>query len=468
MIQNVFRCLLAVLLIAAGALAAFAQDAAGIPAAPTVAAGDRDGGQPAAPGADKEDLARCGLHGLVALIATDSQTPPCDNSNPFNTRNNCLAVLDARNNVIATYTMECLLGSNGGMIFDVAITQDCTALVSNFGDSEVHFIDFSDPLNPLYTGAVNPCFFAEDIALTPDGQYALVTDGGFTPRIAVIRTTTMHLVSVAVTPGIYSNAVAVSSDGQTVLTADYFNSRVNVFLLGEGGALTFVRFFQLSLDPDFGHRPVNLAISPDGRTAIVANSNGTIGPPPYPPLWPYGKNPDLDVFRIDGPGEVHYSGVIHMPYVGGVQSVGFANNSQAFFNYFRWIDYTYQVPDITDPSAPWTTYEDHYPLHYIGCADILGPGVAVNTGIEVATGIKGTSQLFGVDTLVAVPGGPYVYYSNPTVSGGTEDIYVIDLRDYTLIQTIDLPNSNLHVVFDPYYMVAGDGFIPTGIAFRQP
>jgi len=453
MYQSVFRCLLAALLVTAGALPAFPQDAVDIHAAPTVAAGERDGGQPAAPGADKEGLARCGLYGLVALYGVNSPGI-CTFDLEDDERNNAIGVLDARNNVIALIALECLLGSNGGGLFDVVIAQDCTALISNFGDSQVHFVDFSDPLNPLHKGTVNVGFFAEDIALTPDGQYALVTDGGFSPKIAVIRVPTMHRVGVFNFPGTSNQAVAVSSDGQTVLTADYFGRQLNVFLLGEGGALQFVKSIPLFTDtdgiaPDMSHYPVNVAISPDGRTAVVANANGgNIDDPPFA----YAHPPDLDLFRIDGPGQVHHSGVIHMPNAGGVQSVGFAGN-QIFFNYYRWFD--------------WDTLP--YAMHFVGFADVTGPGQAVNTGIEVATSIKGTSQLFGVDTLVAVPGGPFLYYSNPTVSGGAEDIQVIDLRDHTLITTIDIPNSDLHYIYGPSGWVSCcEGYIPLGIAFRQP
>jgi hypothetical protein len=89
------------------------------------------------------------------------------------------------------------LGSEGGGLFDVAITPNAsTALISNFGDSRVNFISLLNPQAPVFLGRVNIGFFAEDIAITGDGKWALVTDGGFTSRIAVVNIATRRIASV--------------------------------------------------------------------------------------------------------------------------------------------------------------------------------------------------------------------------------------------------------------------------------
>ena len=84
---------------------------------------------------------------------------------------------------------------HGGGLFDAIVTPDGkTAVVSNFGSSIVYFLDLSNPASPAIlgnapikydTGTVDKegkpivyGFFAEDMALTPDGRYLLVTDGG--------------------------------------------------------------------------------------------------------------------------------------------------------------------------------------------------------------------------------------------------------------------------------------------------
>ena len=60
---------------------------------------------------------------------------------------------------------------------------------------------------------------------------------------------------------------------------------------------------------------------------------------------------------------------------------------------------------------------------------------------------RGTSQLFGVDTIAIDPSGSYLYVANPTVSGGLPGLSIIDL-------TVGAPIDS----------VPGRG-IPTGIAF---
>jgi DNA-binding beta-propeller fold protein YncE len=426
-----FHCLLIGLLIILGALSAFAQESS---ARSTPAAPGRSGEQALQPrpDTDKGTITGCGHSGVVAIIASD---PMADCDPLTGSQNNSIAVIDPITQTVSRQWLDCELGSNGGGLFDVVVTRDCVGLVSNFGDGTIHAFDFSNPEKPLYIKPIYVGFFAEDIALTPDGKYALVTDGGFSETIAVIKLDTLTHRGVWNTPGRYHNAIAVAPDSQTVLTADYFSAVVNVLRIGEGGSLSFVE----SIPVAYGHRPVNIAISHDGRTAIAANAVGG-NPDTIPPTAP-----DLDVFRIDGPGQVVHSDIIRMPYnVTGVQSVVFASNHRAYINSGRWFDW-----DEPEP----------YNLGFIASADILGPGQAVNTGIEIQTGIeRGTSQLFGVDTIAVDSSGRYLYVANPTVSGATPYIVVIDVQTDTIVKEILLPFS-----IDPNYP-----FLPTGIGFRQP
>jgi DNA-binding beta-propeller fold protein YncE len=79
------------------------------------------------------------------------------------------------------------LGPAGAGLFDAVMTPDGnTALVSSFGSDNVYIFDLTDPTAPGSPDNVTLGFFPEDIAITPDGLFAVVTDGGFSPSIAVI------------------------------------------------------------------------------------------------------------------------------------------------------------------------------------------------------------------------------------------------------------------------------------------
>jgi DNA-binding beta-propeller fold protein YncE len=238
------------------------------------------------------------------------------------------------------------LGSEGGGLFDVAITPNAsTALISNFGDSKVFFVSLLNPAAPTVLGSVNIGFFAEDIAVTSDGKWALVTDGGFSPRIAVLNIATRRMATSLNVSGAYFQSVAVSPDGQTVLCADYSNMAVQVLKMNPStGGLTYVK--SLKVAP---YTPVNVAISPDGRTALATSASGWENdlpdPPPNPDKTslaiypPSGAN--ASIFRIDGPGKVYKTGYVQMPLdVRGGQSVIFSRQgTRAFYSTDRFYGY---------------------------------------------------------------------------------------------------------------------------------
>jgi DNA-binding beta-propeller fold protein YncE len=66
-------------------------------------------------------------------------------------------------------------------LLDGVVTPDGTiAIVSNFSAWRLYFIDVGT-LTPSLLGSVSLPIPAEDLALTPDGRFVLVTDGSGTP-----------------------------------------------------------------------------------------------------------------------------------------------------------------------------------------------------------------------------------------------------------------------------------------------
>ena len=124
------------------------------------------------------------MFGLVGAVSANDGFGVFANSNTNN-----IQFIDGSNTTGPWLAGQ--LGSYGGGLFDVVITPDGkTAIVSNFGDSKIFFIDISGGFNAapvlLTPKGVRIGFFAEDMAITPDGKYVLVTDGGFSARVAVV------------------------------------------------------------------------------------------------------------------------------------------------------------------------------------------------------------------------------------------------------------------------------------------
>ncbi|MRR34482.1 hypothetical protein EG829_07240 [bacterium] len=337
-----------------------------------------------------------------------------------------IGILDARTQTVSAPFLVGELGSFGGGTFDVVITPDRkTALLSNFGDSTVYFVDISNRTAPSVLGSVTLSFFAEDIALTPNGRYALVSDGGFSPRIAVLDVQNLTLVEEFVSPDLNPdpviteqplfNAVAVAADGQTVLAADYFGGKVNTLTIDATGHLTYVGVIDVSNGGTV--RPVNISISPDGKTAIAAcPANATA------PAVP-ADNMRFPVLEISAPGVVTLkSFVVTGERITASQSIVFNSSGTKAYALC-----TQEDPDPADLILP---------PNMIVELDVAGPGAASVSGVTVPVDFIGTSQLFGVDTLALDRTNRYLYVSNQTQSGAKNQLVVVDVKTASVVKTL--------------------------------
>lgn len=338
-----------------------------------------------------------------------------------------IGFIDARTQTVSTPFLVGELGSVGGGLFDVVITPNRkTALVSNFGDSAVYFIDMRDRTAPSVLGSVTLSFFAEDIALTPDGRYALVTDGGFSPKIAVIDVANRVLVeeyedTTAPTPNSFQ-AVAVAKDGKTVLTVDYFAGKVNTLTLDAAGHLTYVGNMDVSNGGTF--HPVNISISPNGKTAIVAG-----GASATDPIVP-ADNMRFPVLEITAPGVVTLNNyVVVSPRLIASQSI--------VFNPLGTKAYANCVQEDPDPLDLIT------PNNVIVELNVDDPGLVSYSGNSAEVDFVGQSQLFGVDTIAIDLTGRYLYVSNMTLSGAMNHLQVLDVKTGTVVKTLTFDDVTL-------------------------
>jgi len=352
----------------------------------------------------------------------------------------------------------------GGGLFDVAyIPGTNDALISNFGYFTVYRVNFDNPTRPVLVGSVklevNPptppdppgpdyySMFAEDIAVTSDGKLAIVSDGGFSPVIAFINLETMTLSSFfelyegvpfdpatppdPLPPLNSAQAVAITPDNQTVIMADYFSgTAVYGKINGARNGLESVHSIHLCPNwndktktcgaKDYMSRPVNVAISPDGQTALLADAG-------------WGM---VSVLKITGPGKVEPGTPFQLwgfpdtyadyladenAALGHVQSIVFSPDGQKAYLLQNGCYLSLDDKLIANQLQ-----------NQISWVRINGPGQAsVGKAWVAMLHSRSGSQLFGVDTLAISKDGTNLYASNPTLSGATKIVSRVNLLDFS-------------------------------------
>jgi hypothetical protein len=274
------------------------------------------------------------------------------------------------------------------------------ALVSNYDLKTIYRVDLLDPADPCSAGSVSIGFPAEDIAIAPNSQFALITDGDGENKVAIIDLTSFSLTAThtMTTPGAHVLAVAIAPDSQTVILCDYHNDRIIYGAVNPATGLTS----ELTLPTGFF--PVNVAISPDGQTVLVANS------------WhddPPATDFTVSVFQITGPGAVAPGvtpTVAGLP--GGQQSIAFSPDSKK----------AYVVSMTPDPDQ-------------LSSLIVNGPG-NVSLGVSGAANLlsQAGGHVFGVDVLAVTPDGAYALAGNPDDDYGTpsNDVAFVNLSDWSV------------------------------------
>jgi len=360
-----------------------------------------------------------------------------------NNNTNSIQFINPETQDVSGELLKGQLGSYGGGLFDVVITPNGkTAMVSNFGESKLFFIDISGWFSgtPTVLGSTSVGICPEDIEVTPDGKYVLVTDGGFSKSLVVVDTAARVVVQTYTSSTNQAQAVAVTPDGKTVLVADY-GGKCHAYKLNPAdGTLSFVSstYFNdpsswpagVKIPSNWGGKvldfwPVNVSISPDGKTALVAD----------------GHNNQAATLVFDAASgtyrlceffaPVAFYGMVNLPSRSGQSCVFNKSGDKAYY--------------LSSSKEGGTK---------VTVLDITSPGhVTPSTTSIYVFPSRGTSQLFGVDTIALDPSENFLYVTNPSLeTGAVPYVSVIDLT----------ANSQSKVI-----STAGGGY-PAGICFAPP
>lgn len=343
------------------------------------------------------------IFGFVCLLSASEPFGVVAN---FNT--NSIQFIDPVTQTVSDSLLKGAIGTYAGGLLDVVITPDGkTAIVSNFGDSQVFFIDISGGFTavPTLSGKVTIGFWAEDMVISPNGKYLLVTDGGFSATIAVVDLTARKLIKIKNLGARSAQAVEITPDGKNVLAADYWAGKLHRYTFSEEGVLTHAQ--SVNILPCW---PTNVTVSPDGKTAIVVCGHRCSAP----------------IFTIDPSGELALKSFVPLGDKGGQSCVFSRDGTKAYY--------------LTN-SAVYGAM--------INVLEVNGPG-AVNLIKTIPVRPRRSSgHIYGVDTIAIDPSGNYLYITNPTNSGAVARISIIDLTAEAQVNFIDTNGIPVGIAFTP-------------------
>jgi len=334
--------------------------------------------------------------GLVCVVLADEAIGVFAN---FNT--NCIQFINPLTNEVSPPLLAGELGYAGLGLSDVAITSDGkTAVVGNFYYGEIFFIDISAGFccEPVILGNIRLYLWVQDMAITPDDKYVLVTGKGYysnavSSYVAVIYITGRNLVAVNnLGSYMFADAVAITPDGQTVVVADNVSGSVHAYTLLDDGRMIHKKKVRL-----WPFCPTNVSISPDGKTVIL----------------PISVHSACVTLYFDDLGELHFRKIVSMPAKDGQSCVFSSDGTKAYY--------------ISHSQEKGTM---------VVVLNVTGPGEVSPSGTTISLPRRGFGMFFGVDTIALDPAENYLYVSNPPSWRALNGIDVIDLATSTRVDSI--------------------------------
>jgi YVTN family beta-propeller protein len=177
---------------------------------------------------------------------------------------------------LKTNSVKFTLPSGGVSTLGASMTPNGQlGIVANFLSGTLTFIDLkANPPAVIETLATAPLIpNPESIAITPNGKFGIVADGGSETDVLVIDLQQRVIVSsVSGLPG--NQAAIVSRDGKLVLVLSAFANQVSVLNLNSKGILTDTGQ-RVTLSGAVGG-PRSMAITPNGHIVLVTDTNGVV------------------------------------------------------------------------------------------------------------------------------------------------------------------------------------------------
>jgi len=312
------------------------------------------------------------------------------------------------------------LGTAG--LNDLALTPDGKyALVSSYYGGILYRIDITDPTNPTLAGSIafpvipgapDPYYFTpQDIAVAPNGNFAVISSGR----------------SLLIPPQPPTNMFAIIDLTTFTFTTTYTLTTTNgsaqaIAIAGDNQTVIMADRAGGSLSPPYPGRIIYGVINP--ATGLTSESTLPTGINSYPinvTISPDGQtvlisgNTDyISVFQITGPGIVvpgTPATVLGLP--GRQQSIAFSPDGQKAYA-------------LSTTPVP----------HLFSWLQITGPGVVNLGGASVATLFTSGKdyRLLGVDVVAVTPDNNFALVTNPSQPGDTtsRNVALVNLSTFAV------------------------------------
>ena len=324
------------------------------------------------------------------------------------------------------------LGDPNGLI-EVAITPDGqTALLANYGDQAIYYLNLSDPRAPTLssTPAVSTAlpYYADDIAITPDGRFALVTDGSENELVMSIDLASRTLVDVldmgTITPTHDAQAIEIAPDG-TVIYADLLGGAVGTLAIDPAGQLSHLNSYTYTIN-GVTPAPVNIYVAPEEHTVIVCDKYTST----------------LSVFQIQTAGQLTFEEAIPglstevFSSTPGVQSLAFDPTSDLFYAVIN------GRTDLHDNPLP----------DQVAVLEVQGPGGVFLLQAAAVNLPRATErQFYGVETAAILGDNLYLGYPSSAGDGPPFPLLRVDLTTWA-VEQLDLGGKpvGVGVVLSPW------------------
>ena len=349
--------------------------------------------------------------------------------------NYAICLLDAKNLVTYGPYLKNQFGSSETVsLLDVVLDKKGKiAIVSSETTTDpgrVYFISVAKVANPAILSSVNTTFPSVDVALTPNGKFALVAGCPYVNKIASINVKTRTLVQELTLPsGYYTNAVAVAKDNQTVVTADSVGKAIDYFLLDpKTGVLT-----RKGRRTAVAANPMKIVISPDGKTVFALSQSVDQATSGFGNLYQITAPgavtdrtqrvpaPSADLYR--GHGAVFSKDGKKLYVLGSLEADG-----------------------------------DGFYQHVIYVFNVTAPGTVVDSGISIKIyNFFNQSQNSnpGADSMALTPEGNFIFISNHQLYGKEKNrIAVVDLTRNAHVYSLIVSDEGTY----PYHKPAAISF----------
>ena len=179
--------------------------------------------------------------------------------------NSTASIIDLSANTVVTTV------PTGSQPLGASITPDGRkGFVANFSSATLTVIDLTAS-PPVAAGTIgtSPIGAPESIAITPDGRFGIVADGGGTRSVISIDLDQRRIVNTLPVPG--NQGAAITPDGTMALVLSADSNQVAVLTIGPDGMLADTTQ-RVSLSGVAGG-PRSIVITPNGHRALVTDTS---------------------------------------------------------------------------------------------------------------------------------------------------------------------------------------------------